>query len=125
MASACVYIECPITGMILAVSRKDNHDDFGLPGGKVEPGESERWAAARELLEETGVYIDQESPLPELFRREGGVTFAANFWKICGGPHLRKEKETGVVAWVTPEKLMAGSFGDYNKRLLKHIGRIK
>lgn len=32
-------------GLFLGVSRKDNHSSFGLPGGKLEEGESYEKAA--------------------------------------------------------------------------------
>ncbi len=126
MASACVYLECPITHMILGVSRKDDPNAWGLPGGKVEDGESERHAAFRELLEETGVFINSDH-LVEIFRREGGVTFGV--LSGLGGfmssvRMVQRNEETGRVGWVTPEQLMAGPFGDYNRRLLEEIGRI-
>lgn len=38
MSSAMVLIE--VDGLFLTVSRKDDFNDFGLPGGKVDPGES-------------------------------------------------------------------------------------
>lgn len=127
MASACVYIECPVTRMILAVSRKDNPNDFGLPGGKVEPGQTEMEAAYAELSQETGIFlyrklIDGSTSLQEIFRRDGGVTFRASltsvFMIVPKAPG-----ETGVVAWVTPQQLVDGCFGDYNRRLLEAVGR--
>src|SRR5258708_12254207 len=42
-------------GLILAVSRKNNIDDWGLIGGKCKSGESFEDAAIRELFEETGL----------------------------------------------------------------------
>jgi A/G-specific adenine glycosylase len=44
-------------GRVLAVLERDG-GSLALPGGKVEPGESARDAAARELREETGVALD-------------------------------------------------------------------
>ena len=64
--SACVLIQDPYTGLILGVSRKDDPNDFGLPGGKCEPGEDSLTTALRELREETGVLLKQ-APCPVLF----------------------------------------------------------
>lgn len=124
MASACVYIECPATGMILAVSRKDDLYDMGLPGGKVEPGQSELEAALAELRQETGIVLYSDAELPEIFRREGGVTFRALLTDIYAVVP-KAPGETGRVAWVYPDELLRGCFGEYNERLLKHIGKIK
>ena len=44
-------------GQILAVSRKDDPNDFGLPGGKLDPGETFTAGAIREVREETGLHI--------------------------------------------------------------------
>lgn len=123
MASACVYMECPITGMILAVSRKDNPTAFGLPGGKVEDGQTEESCAIAELEQETGAQLYRAMGFEEIFRREGGVTFRVHFsdlYKIVP----KAPGETGVVAWVFPKQLIEGPFGDYNRRLLEHIGKI-
>ncbi len=39
----------------LLVSRRNRPDDFGFPGGKIDPGERPIDAARRELKEETGL----------------------------------------------------------------------
>ena len=54
-------------GLVLAVSRKDNHSDFGLPGGKMEEkdGDNPMLTAYRELKEETGLEMCSV-PTPEM-----------------------------------------------------------
>lgn len=44
-------------GGIVGVSRKNDENDFGLPGGKIELGESVIAALYRETEEETGLNI--------------------------------------------------------------------
>lgn len=45
-------------GLVLGVSRKHGHCDFGLPGGKMEFGDqSIKHTAMRECFEETGLRI--------------------------------------------------------------------
>ena len=102
---------------ILAVSRKHNFNDFGLPGGKVEEGESFVDAARRELFEETGLQVDT---LKEIFERDSKrfrvKTFTPNkFWGEI------KSSEEGKVLWVEPKILVAGSFSEYNSNLFKSL----
>lgn len=123
MASACVLVECPITGRVLGVARRDDPNAWGLPGGKVEEGETEVQAAGRELLEETGIDC-WLGKLKEVFRREGGVTFGLDIFDedvVCG---LRAPKpHEPRCDWVTWDQLFAGPFGDYNKRLYLAVHR--
>lgn len=109
--------------MILGVSRKDDQNAFGLPGGKVNEYESESQAARRELFEETGIVLIDFPGMKEIFRRESGVTFQILTSRIAN-VSVRNDDETGLVAWVTPEQLMTGPFGGYNRQLLTHIGRV-
>lgn len=126
--AACVLIQDPDTGLILAVSRKDNPDDFGLPGGKLDGNESYLSCALRELKEETGI----ELPLPPsapCFQRltEAGkdgrqfhtVTFRTTL-KACDAALMTTE--SGVIQWVPTTKLVEGSFGAYNRALFTELG---
>lgn len=123
-ASAILIIE---RGRILACSRKDNPDDFGLPGGKCEEGEGFEDAAIRELFEETGL---KAIDLHYVFERQDGEFHVKTFMpeKYFGtipSDEEQKKKKEGRVKWVTVEELLQGSFGEYNRNLLKHLKVIK
>lgn len=110
-----------MTGRILAVSRRDDPSDFGLPGGTIEKGEAPAEAAARELREETGAVIDPAS-LRLVYARRGCVTFEASLFHIKRVVRPRRG-ETGRIAWVEADDLLRGCFGKYNRKLLRALGR--
>jgi 8-oxo-dGTP pyrophosphatase MutT (NUDIX family) len=106
-------------GLILGVSRKDNINDWGIAGGKLEPGENHEQCAIRETLEETGLHI---FGLQKIFERQDGewhnITFLAQWTGEIS------TNESGRVAWVTFDKLKEGSFKEYNTALETHLKEI-
>lgn len=103
-------------GKILSVSRKDNKNDFGLCGGKVDKGETFVQAGIRELFEETGLIGYNLKPI--FFRKDGKfkcITFLANF---KGEINVSDSHETGAVEWLTFKELNEGTFGEYNIELV-------
>jgi 8-oxo-dGTP diphosphatase len=114
-------------GKILAVSRKDNHSDLGLPGGKIEPGETPEQALIRELMQEIGVRPKEFRKIFEdLDRVVGGElrpcrTYLIETWE--GEPISLEE---AVIEWVYPATLLepCHSFYQYNRKLFSHIGPI-
>jgi len=107
-------------GQVLGVSRKDNHDDFGLPGGKVESYDKTLiMAAVREVKEETGLNI-VNAELIFAMHRNGhmGYTYIADFY---GDINYDKEAEPHVVKWVNYEEVIRGSFGTWNNYVLEAL----
>lgn len=61
--AAAVFIYSPIRSQVVLTTRRES-SMVGLPGGKVDEGETVCEAAAREVLEETGISVHlQESPV--------------------------------------------------------------
>lgn len=113
---------------VLAVSRRDDPNAFGLPGGKVDAGEEPLDAAVRELREETGLDVtlskrDLNEVLEIVCRGEidyQSTAYALDYDPAMGTPATQPDE--GVVAWVRPGVLLQGPFRDYNRVLFERVG---
>lgn len=104
-------------GQVLCVSRKDDHNNWGLPGGKSEPEDlTELDTAYRETFEETGL---------EVFGLR--LVFATHKDGYMSYTYLAKymgeinHNEPHVVKWGTWDDLIAGSFGKYNQLVYESL----
>lgn len=111
--------------LVLSVSRKDNHSDFGLPGGKYRVSESMIATARRELFEEVGLWtLDSYDFTPifsSLLQKGDKPSFCTTFLVQNWKGEFKQEKNGGVLAWTSPDVLAKGTFGDYNKKLFDSI----
>jgi ADP-ribose pyrophosphatase YjhB (NUDIX family) len=106
--SAVVWRDRP-GGELLLMQRSDN-GHWGLPGGYVEIGESVAAAAAREVLEETGVCIDvgrlvgvYSDPARQVIDYGGGRRVHAI--NLCF-----EARPTGNAAATTPHETLASGY---------------
>jgi 8-oxo-dGTP diphosphatase len=118
-ATALIHSQ-PFTGKILGVSRKDNSKDFGLPGGKVDEGETLYEAMVREVYEETGLVVKQAMPF--FFRED--TEYVAVVYLVQEYEGEIQTTESGKVEWIDFETLMQGSFSEYNTKLYEHISKM-
>jgi 8-oxo-dGTP pyrophosphatase MutT (NUDIX family) len=108
------------SGEVLAVSRKDDHTKFGLPGGKVdETDKNEIEAAIREVKEETGLDISNLH-LVFAMHRNGymGFTYLADY---TGEIHT---DEPHVVKWAPYSLLFKGPFAEWNLLASKSLDSL-
>lgn len=104
---------------ILSVSRKSNHNDFNLFGGKLEKGETWKQALIRECYEETGCSI---KIIPIYYEAMCGDTLVRTYICVATDYSLEyPEKDLAVVKFLASTELTEGTFGDYNKALFKHF----
>jgi 8-oxo-dGTP pyrophosphatase MutT (NUDIX family) len=109
------------SGMILGCSRKDRRTEFGLPGGKLEIGDTSFMAATRETKEETGVLILEEQLAPIFVTKDGPfdfVTFVLKGGLLLERPLLIPGAGEGDCKWLTPFEFITGAFPHYNGLLL-------
>lgn len=115
-------------GLALAVSRRNDPSQWGLPGGKVDVGESNLEAALRELFEETGVRMYPHEVMPILSARSAGdVNFWTTTYLYVGEVQIKNEwlrTEPGLsLKWMPLSDLAnpkISPFAEYNKWVLSN-----
>lgn len=91
---------------VLLVHRP-RYDDWSLPKGKLEPGESHRQAALREVEEETGLRCDAQEELLEVrYADRKGRPKRVRYWameRVDGS--FQPNDEVDEIRWVPVEEV--------------------
>jgi 8-oxo-dGTP diphosphatase len=99
-------------GKILVGKRKGSHGagTWALPGGHLEPGESFETCCKREVLEETGLIINNISPVVftnDVFHHEG-LHYITLFFKgeyKSGEATVAEPRQCEEWRWVSPDQV--------------------
>lgn len=113
-------------GLVIAISRRGEFDKLGLPGGKMELGETTESAIIREIKEELNYDLDPSKLEPIYKAKEGEAnTLTWRYNEIIPLTELPViNSENCLITGRTLEQLTnkdISPFHEYNTGLLNHI----
>ena len=111
---------------LIAVVRLRKRDEWVLPKGKLDDGETPRAAAEREVLEETGHKVSVQEFLGTLVYQSGGRSKVVHYWrmKASGGPVRELMYDVRAVDWLPLEEAVARLSRGYEQAFLQTVGPI-
>jgi 8-oxo-dGTP diphosphatase len=108
-----------------ALAHKRHAGQWEFPGGKVESGETQRFALCREVAEELGIELAEDALHPAGFAEERAVgshpalvlmLYTASKWR--GDPHPFEGQCWG---WFTPEEAFRLPMASMDRELLERL----
>lgn len=110
------------TNNIVCVSRKTDHTDFGLPGGKVDLDDSTKESGLiREIKEETGLTVKEEDMALVLSMYKNRKMSHTYFITKYRG-ELRTN-EPHVLKWAPFEEVTKGTYSEWNTMLYDIVSK--
>ena len=106
-AGGIVWRETP-SGRQLALIHRPSHNDWTLPKGKREAGESWQETALREVFEETGLEAELDSFAGSIGYTVEGVAKVVLFWNMRANPKsvFKSNHEVDQLIWVSLEEAL-------------------
>ena len=120
-AGAVVTREHPTRGTEVVLVHRKGYDDWTLPKGKLDAGESLPACAVREVLEETGVAIRLGTPLDQVNYDRGGVPKRVNWWSgsVISATKRAPDHEVDVVSWLPIRAALSRLSFEYDRYLVR------
>lgn len=109
---------------ILLSQRKSDQDFSGLwefPGGKVENGEDDGLALARELEEELGITVTDQTEALAFTYEYPTKKIDFVIYEVFAFDNIPRGMESQVVSWVNKEDLKDLQFPEANQRMIEYI----
>lgn len=111
---------------LFAVVRMRKRNDWVLPKGKLDHGETPRQAAEREVLEETGHVVVVHEFIGTLAYDSGGRSKVVHFWRMEAEPRqtLPLMKDIRAVDWLPLDEALQRLSRSYEQAFLTEIGPL-
>ncbi|WNG89438.1 NUDIX hydrolase [Mycobacterium sp. ITM-2016-00317] len=106
----------------VALVHRPRYDDWSLPKGKVDPGETEPVTAVREIEEETGYRARLGRRLPTITYPVDHATKNVRYWAArCLGGEFHPNDEVDELRWLAPEDAMPLLSYPHDRKVLRHF----
>jgi 8-oxo-dGTP diphosphatase len=107
----------------IAVVHRPRYDDWSLPKGKLDPGETWEQAALREIEEECGLRCRLEDELEAVHYTVRGRPKTVRWWRMSVVEDLgiRPDDEVDELRWVTPDEAIGLLDYEQDMRLIRSL----
>ncbi len=111
---------------LFAVVRLRKRDEWVLPKGKLDDGETPRDAAEREVLEETGHDVSVHEFLGTLVYESGGRSKVVHYWRMetNGGQAYDLMDDVRAVDWLPLDAAVERLSRSYERAFLANVGPL-
>ena len=108
---------------LVAVVHRPRYDDWSLPKGKLDRGESWERAALREVLEETGLECELGEELPTVrYMDQRGRPKTVRYWRmLVTGGEFEANDEVDAIRWLAPAQAAALLSYEHDRRLVQGL----
>jgi 8-oxo-dGTP diphosphatase len=113
------------------VTHRPHYDDWSIPKGKRDNGESDRDCALREVLEETGLHAVLHDELPQAeYTDHKGRPKIVRYWHMtldsahhstAAVPPFQPNDEVDEVRWLSPTDALALLQYEHDQALVSHL----
>jgi 8-oxo-dGTP diphosphatase len=111
---------------VIAVVRLRKRNEWVLPKGKLDDGETPRAAAEREVLEETGHEVSVHEFLGTLAYEAGGRPKVVHYWRMEADREPTRElmRDVKAVAWLPLDEAVERLTRSHEQAFLAEVGPL-